>query len=267
MPIIKNILAKIEFDLGNKCVIQRRFEDAISHYKKSAQNNYADAQYNLGFCYENGIGVGRNNIIATQYYQLASNNGISQAQGLLRRIRKPDADSIINHLHDNNINCFYHFTALENIDSIRNSGGLYSWYYCEQNEIQIPIAGGNNSSRDFDRQFGLQNYVRLSFCDVHPMSWQLRQIGINVVLLRISTEVALWQSTKFSDINATDRNHRTGSDFAFLRDNINIPATQRHYVSRQDVDFRPHQAEILVEEFIPVQYILNINNPLYLTNR
>lgn len=48
-------IAEIEFDLGNKLVIQGRFEDAISHYEESAQNNYADAQYNLGFCYENGI--------------------------------------------------------------------------------------------------------------------------------------------------------------------------------------------------------------------
>lgn len=141
--------------------------------------------------------LGRDNIIDIQYYQLASNNGISQAQGLLRRIRKPDADSIINHLRDNNIDCFYHFTALENIDSIRNSGGLYSWYYCQQNKIQIPTPGGNNLSRQLDSRFGLQNYVRLSFCDDHPMSWQLRQRRINVVFLKISTEVALWQSTKF----------------------------------------------------------------------
>lgn len=76
-------IAEIEFDLGNKCVIQKKFEDAISHYEISAQNNYADAQYNLGFCYSHGIGVKQNYLNAIIWYNKAIANGLSQAEYLL----------------------------------------------------------------------------------------------------------------------------------------------------------------------------------------
>lgn len=383
--------AETEFDLGNKCVIQRNFKEAIVHYKQSAQNGYADAQYNLGFCYSHGIGVEQNYLEAITWYNKAIAKGLSQAEDLLNELKthgdadaqyflggcyakghkvtkdykqavcwftlaakqghvnaqwtlgeayysgygvtrdyrqalywytraaeqghidaqyylgvgyeiinqdynqalywytraaeqghayalhylnlyysgqnnniplKEDSDSISTYLRDNNISCFYHFTALENIESIRQHGGLYSWHYCENNGIQIPIAGGDAQSRRLDGSYGLQDYVRLSFCDDHPMSYRLIRNNIQVVLLKISTDVALWRSTKFSDINAADRNHRIGSDCNFLRQNINIPVTQRHYVRNDDPDFKPHQAEILVERFIPVQYILNIDEPL-----
>lgn len=79
--------AETEFDLGNKCVIQRKFKDAIAHYKKSAQNGYADAQYNLGFCYSHGIGVKQNYLDAIIWYNKAIANGLSQAEDLLNELK------------------------------------------------------------------------------------------------------------------------------------------------------------------------------------
>ena len=42
---------------------------------------------------------------------------------------------------------------------------------------------------------------------------------------------------------------------------IDIPATRMDYLSRDDPRFKPHQAEVLVKTFIPLEYIMNIDNP------
>ena len=38
----------------------------------------------------------------------------------------------------NNIKCLYHFTDRENLESIINNGGLYSWADCKAKGIDIP---------------------------------------------------------------------------------------------------------------------------------
>ena len=176
---------------------------------------------------------------------------------------KPDKNGIVKLLNDNSINCFYHFTSAENLDSIRKYGGLYSWWSLEQRNINVPFLGGKGVGQDLDRKYGLQDYVRLSFCDDHPMQYKHRQDGVQLILLQIDTEVATWRDTLFSDINATDNDHQCGGTLADLQ-KVNFEAVKKHYVSRGDADFKPHQAEILVKTFIPVNYIKNIDSPLYL---
>ncbi|MBO7478252.1 MAG: DUF4433 domain-containing protein [Salinivirgaceae bacterium] len=176
---------------------------------------------------------------------------------------KTDKIDIIKLLNDNSINCFYHFTSAENLDSIRKYGGLYSWWSLEQRNINVPFLGGKGVGQDLDRKYGLQDYVRLSFCDDHPMQYKHRQDGVQLILLQIDTEVATWRDTLFSDINATDNDHQCGGTLADLQ-KVNFEAVKKHFVSRGDADFKPHQAEILVKTFIPVNYIKNIDSPLYL---
>ena len=52
---------------------------------------------------------------------------------------KPDKEVILNLLRNNGINCFYHFTARKNLASIRELGGLYSWFNMEKNGNEILI--------------------------------------------------------------------------------------------------------------------------------
>ncbi|MCI5056126.1 MAG: DarT ssDNA thymidine ADP-ribosyltransferase family protein [Flavobacteriales bacterium] len=179
-----------------------------------------------------------------------------QLQGLLTK--KPNWEEFRNVLQENGITTFYHFTDRINIESIKNNGGLYSWYHCDRNNIYIIKSGGDSLSRDLDTRYRLQDYVRLSFCNDHPMQYRLSQSGYDLVLLRVAVDVAYFEYTAFSDINATDSNHSHGSTISDLK-RINFSATKRSYVRREDSEFKQHQAEILVKTWIPLEYITNIN--------
>lgn len=175
--------------------------------------------------------------------------------------KKSEPESFLQYLRLNHVTCFYHFTDKLNLPSIRRLGGLYSWFYCEQHGIEIPNPGGDHDSRRYDSQYGLQDFVRLSFCDDHPMAWRKKQNGAELVLLKVSIDVATFRDTLFSDVNAAARDHSHGAELDDLK-RVNIAATKQHYVSRTDPIFHEHQAEILVKTFIPLEYILNIDNPI-----
>lgn len=174
---------------------------------------------------------------------------------------KEDADQIMQYLEDHSVRCFYHFTDRKNLESIRENGGLYSWSYCEKNGISIPVPGGSSSSRSLDRRHHLEDYVRLSFCEDHPMAFRLQEEGADLVLLKIKTDVATLKDTLFSDINATDNNHHHGGKLDDLK-RVDIQATKQTYVSKESPIFKKHQAEVLVKTHIPLDSIINLDNPL-----
>lgn len=160
-------------------------------------------------------------------------------------------------LQSNGVTTFYHFTERSNIPSIKKNGGLYSWKFCDNNEI-ITKAGGDTLSRDLDMKYRLQDFVRLSFCDDHPMQYRLSQSGYNLVLLNVKIDVAFFENTRFSDINATDKGHHQGASLEDL-ERVRFSATKRNFVRKEDPDFKFHQAEVLVKTWIPIEYITNIN--------
>jgi S1-C subfamily serine protease len=49
--------------------------EAVRWYRKAAEQNYADAQHNLGFCYANGIGVAKDYVEGYRWSLLASAQG------------------------------------------------------------------------------------------------------------------------------------------------------------------------------------------------
>ena len=176
---------------------------------------------------------------------------------------KIDYQSVKRILQTNNIRYFYHFTDIRNLDSIRQCGGLMSWKECENNNIKIPNAGGDGFSRQLDEKYNLQDYVRLSFCEDHPMSYKHQRAGCQMVLLRIKTDVAYWKDTLFSDMNATDKNHSHGGGVDDLK-KIKFQAVKKTYVRKDDDEFKYHQAEVLVKTYIPLDFIVNIDDPIYL---
>lgn len=176
-------------------------------------------------------------------------------------IKKSFASHIKQALAQNNITCLYHFTDRANLESIIKNGGLYSWKYLEEHDISIPKQGGNLDSKANDQKFGLEDYVRLSFCDDHPMMWRLKCAGYNLVLLKIKVDVAWAKDTLFSDINATAHNHRHGDDIETFN-SIDFNAVKQHYLNKSSAMFGPHQAEVMVKTCIPLEYILNIDNPI-----
>lgn len=49
----------------------------------------------------------------------------------------------------------YHFTDRENLQSIIQNGGLYSWADCKEKGISIARPRGSDSSRSLDTRDGL----------------------------------------------------------------------------------------------------------------
>lgn len=177
--------------------------------------------------------------------------------------KKINHESFRQELLGHGITCFYHFTDVRNLENIRKYGGLISWYSCAKHEIGIISAGGDGLSRNLDVRYNLQDYVRLSFCRDHPMAYKHKLAGKKLVLLMIKIDVALWEDTLFSNMNATDNEHSHGGSLNDLK-RIDFAAVKKNFVSRDDSDFKFHQAEILVKTAIPKEFIVNLDNPIYL---
>lgn len=165
-------------------------------------------------------------------------------------------------LESNKITCFYHFTDKANIEGIIKQGGLISWYSAEEKGVLVEKPGGGSLSRSLDRNYGLEDYVRLCFTKNHPMIYVARNEGRiqNPVVLEISTEVALWENTRFSDMNATKNGHSQGKTIKDLKNIRFNVVKQRNHFDLSDDDRPYYQAEVMVKSFIPKEYILNLNN-------
>lgn len=160
------------------------------------------------------------------------------------------------------ITTLYHFTDRENLESIIKNGGLYSWADCEQKGISISKPGGSMGSRDLDRRDNLQNFVRVSFVREHPMMYVAMNEGriSNPVVLEIDPEVIYWQDSLYADRNATKNGALVGSsidDFSQLH--FNSFKAKKHFDLDAD-EQKFYQAEVLVKNHIPLQFIKNIGN-------
>ncbi len=88
-PIVPAIMLVLSFAAP---VVAGQFEDATAAYQSGdyatalrlfrplADQGKADAQYNLGFMYANGLGVGKDFAEAAKWYRLAADQGNAHAQ-------------------------------------------------------------------------------------------------------------------------------------------------------------------------------------------
>ena len=181
----------------------------------------------------------------------------------LSESRKKNWEEFQRVLTNNNIRCFYHFTDRSNLQSIRNLGGLFSWYYCYEHCINIPRPGGSDSSWKIDYKKGLQDYVRLSFTPNHPMMYVAKNEGriIDPVILKIDLDVAYIDTTLFSDINAATL--KTPVHIGDELDNLNqihfSTVKLPNHFDLTDIERPFYQAEILVKTFVPMKYIHEVS--------
>lgn len=159
----------------------------------------------------------------------------------------------------------YHFTDRDNLDAIIKNGGLYSWKDCEEKGITIPKPGGGGRgslSWGLDVRKGLERYVRVSFTSNHPMMYvAMNEDRIsNPVILEIDPEVVSGSETKYADRNATRNDVQVGSSLDdFKKIHFETVKSRNNFDLMQDE--QPFfQAEILVKNCIPLQYITNIAN-------
>ncbi len=71
-------------------------------------------------------------------------------------------------------------------------------------------------------------------------------------------DVACWDSTLFSDINATDNNVKVDGNFNFLK-TLDLDIFKKEYRDLDPIGKKRYQAEILVKDFLPIKYIKNID--------
>ena len=156
----------------------------------------------------------------------------------------------------------YHFTDRNNLESIIKNGGLYSWMDCERKGIKIAKPGGDQLSRDLDRRDDLQHYVRISFTTQHPMMFVAMRDGrvSNPVILEIDPEVIYWQDSKYANMNATRNGANRGNTLEdFKKIHFQSVKARSHFDLAEEE--QPYfQAEILVKNFIPLEFIKNIGN-------
>ena len=159
-------------------------------------------------------------------------------------------------LNQNYITTLYHFTDMSNINSIHNNGGLYSWFYMENKGIQIPTPGGNQFSRQLDRQKGLQDYVRLSFNTHQPMMYIAKKDHRikDPRILKIDPQVIYWNTTNFSNLNATDNNAEVGNNISNFK-NIRFTIAKQNKYYEDEIERKLVQAEVLVKTHIPIEFI------------
>lgn len=165
-------------------------------------------------------------------------------------------------LDEHRIVKLYHFTDRDNLESIIKNGGLYSWGDCEDKGIKIAKPGGGLLSRDLDRRDNFQHYVRVSFTTQHPMMYEAMKDGrlSNPVILEIDPEVVYWKDSKYANMNATRTGCHKGStidDFKLIHFKT-VKARNHFDFSEEEKPY--YQAEVLIKNFIPLEYIKNIAN-------
>ena len=174
---------------------------------------------------------------------------------------KKERNDILSFLKSKGITCFYHFTDEANLNSIKLNGGLYSWLFCEDNNIEINKPGGDAFSRSLDRRHNLEGFVRLSFAREHPMQHVALRDGRlrSIRNLEIDIETATFKSSLFSNMNATKNGHKVGDDLSFLRNEIKFDVIKELHYYNLSSEYKPfYQAEVMVEKHIESKYITNL---------
>jgi len=149
------------------------------------------------------------------------------------------ADCFISDPDLSQVERIYHFTRMQNIESIKKSG-LLSWNRLEWSKTEhYPCS--NKLSRDLDKHKNLEDYVRFVFEKSHPMLNASRYRGVGrIAWLEIDPSVLFCSTTKFSNHNA----------------NANIAKIDRNPLTAYNSS--DSQAEILVLGGVPKELIINL---------
>lgn len=179
-------------------------------------------------------------------------------------INKFDEKQIRQYLLDNGVEYFYHFTERENIENIKRNGGICSLKYCLLNAIEVSTKGDMTRLRYADAKFELEDYARLSFCERHPLIKKRQAAGADLVLLKIKIDVAWRYDTLFSDRDAAIPHHQGGTidDLKLVK----MDAVRKMNLEEWDQDYVYNQAEVMVKSIVPIEYILNIDDPIELSS-
>lgn len=225
-------------DCEKKDTVKKQLEDLLVKY------HFYDAGE---YCQKN------KNYIDQQWYDGLRKKYHNKSLGF-----KEDYEFFKEKLQDYNIQKLYHFTDVSNVPSIKDNGGLFSWQELSIRNIQVPMPGGNQLSRQLDHHKGISDYVKLCFNSSHPMRYVAEKEGRirSCVFLEVDPSVIFLYHTKFSNINATDKNANIGGSYQdFCK--IDFATLQRQGWHNEN-EKKAVQAEVMVLKHVPLKYILNI---------
>ena len=138
------------------------------------------------------------------------NDDLVSASSLPKSVPRPSANIVV--LRNHGIKHLYHFTDSNNLNSIRETG-LMSATRLQEKSI-VSKMNSDETSRNIDRNSGLEDFVRLSFCSNNPMMYVSKKEGRinNPVVLKVKLEVVSRPGVLFTDCNATHRDAQIGKD-------------------------------------------------------
>jgi len=68
--------------------VPKDYSEAAKWFRKSAEQGFAKAQFSLGMCYENGLGVSKDISEAIKWYREAEKGGHERAKVARERLEK-----------------------------------------------------------------------------------------------------------------------------------------------------------------------------------
>ena len=159
-----------------------------------------------------------------------------------------------------NVNKLYHVTPIDNWQSIKQMKGLFSWEYLKNNNIVVDYIS-NDLSRNLDIRANTQNFVKLSFKKITPMTFGRVRNGKRLILLSIDVEKLLQNlnndDIKFCPINSTDNRAKIfniSNIDELSKLHFDLFDVNRGY-PKDIVEYKASQAEVLVKKCIPLYCI------------
>jgi hypothetical protein len=183
----------------------------------------------------------------------------------------------VEHLEEKGITNLWHFTAMDNLNSIKHLGGLYSWAVLDT--LDVPVEKlATEQSRKADSYFGRQYEVRLSFVQNSWFFHRARnQNRTNIVWLRFALDALTIGEVKYSLGNAAKAKNLAvdltlaGIDLQLLKQftpqkgnhskRLNYPSlypTDMEDVDRFQQISDAWNSEILIKHFLPLDFCTGI---------
>lgn len=165
--------------------------------------------------------------------------------------------------NDNGIAYLYHFTSKANLKSISKNGGLYARAYHGRLGITVKDSVPDAKLSKNNSVINFSEYISLSICKEHYMAREQFEAGVDVCILKIRTDVVEYYNTYFTDRDTSNERYRIGNGYQDT-DYINFDAVKDDNLTIDDINYAQKYAEVLVDTFIPIGLIENIDNPIKL---
>lgn len=173
---------------------------------------------------------------------------------------EPHKNKSIVILKKHHIDRIYHVTSINNWMNIKNAGGLYSWAYLQNKNMSVDYIS-NDLSRSLDIRANTQDFIKLSFRKITPMTFGKVKSGKRLILLSINVIKLLENINNddiyFCPINSTDNgakiyNISNTDKLSQLRFDL---LNNNRWYQKGSYEYKASQAEILVKRFIPFDLI------------